>query len=78
MFNSIESSSGSENVERENSVSEPIKTQSEVFQLGPKDPNWRESFKEAGRREFHERFSPYDLGDRDDAFEYYKKHQHLF
>lgn len=78
MFNSIESSCDSENVKEENTVSEPIKMRGEVFQLGPKDPNWREGFKQAARREFHERFSPYDLGDRDDALQYYKKRKHLF
>lgn len=53
-------------------------TQSEVFTLGPKDPNWEESLKEAVRREFSDRFSPYDLGDLEVAQKYYKKHRHLF
>jgi hypothetical protein len=78
MFNGIESAYDSENVEGGHTAPEPTGIQPKVFQLGPKNPNWRESFKKATRREFSERFDPYDLGDRDAALEYYKKHQHLF
>ena len=78
MFNGIESSYDSDNFEEENIVSEPKETLSKASQLGPKNPNWEEDFKKAVRREFRERFNPYDLGDHNAALEYYKKHQHLF
>lgn len=46
--------------------------------LGPTNPDWRKDYQGAVRREFHEKFSLYDLRDRDPALEYYKKYRHYF
>jgi len=72
MFNDIENPTATE--ESPNSTV----TQSEVFTLGPKDPNWEENLKNAVRRDFKDKFNPYSLGDLEAAQEYYKKYRHLF
>jgi len=72
MFNDIENPTATE--ESPNSTV----TQSEVFTLGPKDPNWEENLKNAVRRDFKDKFNPYNPGDLEAAQEYYKKYRHLF
>lgn len=53
-------------------------TQPRVFMPGSIHPDWRKHQAEAVRREFHERFSPYNLLDLEEGRKYYKKYRHHF
>ena len=76
MFNDIEMAP--ESPEKEQQATDPTMEQPRLIMPGSINPDLEKNLAEAVRREFHEKFNPYNSADFGPAREYYKKHRHFF